>query len=674
MSVGKIGAFQLDSDNWTLYVERLEQYFVVNNVKEELKVPTLITVMGGAGYELLVTLCTPEKPASKKFDDLVKIMCNHLQPKPSILAERYTFRKRKQAQGESIAEYIAELRRLSKHCGFGESLQESLRDQLVCGLSNDTIRQRLFAEEDLAFDKALRLAVAIEAAELNAALVEGREGQVGKSNASEGTACNAVGTRTQNRQQAVAAGQSRGSMTGTSTGSGGGAGGGLRTSGQRSSAVTRTPYVNVRTGASKSADQCGVCGRDHDAKFCKFKNYVCRVCNQPGHLKKMCPRQQGTSQNVRTYNSEVHEFVKQEYTDGSSDEVIVDLYNFDSLDRLCGPIEVEVSIDGSVVTMEADTGCLISCISYELYKKLFSHIPLCKHNLVMSYYTGETVRPIGKISPVVRYKKKTCKSLDLYVIANGRKPLVGRRWLHEFGIVLKEVSCNDLKCNLPFTIESLSSRYSEVFAEGLGRYTGGEVSLYVREGARPVYMRARPLAYALREPVERALDQLVADGVITPVETSDWATPIVPVVKSDGTIRVCGDFKLTLNKCLEVDRFPLPKVEDLLAKLGGGEKFTKIDLSQAYAQFVLDKESQKYAVINTHRGLFRYERLVYGLSSSPGIFQRKLEQMFADIPRVGVFLDDVIISGRNDQEHLETLHKVLQRLQHYGLKIKKSKC
>ncbi|XP_061707408.1 uncharacterized protein K02A2.6-like [Cydia pomonella] len=217
-------------------------------------------------------------------------------------------------------------------------------------------------------------------------------------------------------------------------------------------------------------------------------------------------------------------------------------------------------------------------------------------------------------------------------------------------------------------------RYSEVFAEGLGRYTGGEVSLRVREGARPVFLRARPLAYALREPVERALDQLERDGVITPVDSSDWATPIVPVVKTDGTIRVCGDFKSTLNKCLEVDRFPLPRVEDLLTKLNGGEKFTKIDLSQAYAQFVLDERSRAYTVINTHRGLYRYNRLIYGLSSSPGIFQRKLEQMFADLPGVGVFLDDVILTGKNDQEHIETLHKVLDRLQKFGLKIKKEKC
>lgn len=94
-------------------------------------------------------------------------------------------------------------------------------------------------------------------------------------------------------------------------------------------------------------------------------------------------------------------------------------------------------------------------------------------------------------------------------------------------------------------------------------------------------------------------------------------------------------------------------------------------MSQAYAQLCLSDESKKYTVINTHRGLFKYNRLIYGLSSSPGIFQRTIEQIFADIPKVGVFLDDVILTGRDDKEHLEILHRVLQRLQDYGLKIKK---
>ncbi|KAG6456673.1 hypothetical protein O3G_MSEX009872 [Manduca sexta] len=218
----------------------------------------------------------------------------------------------------------------------------------------------------------------------------------------------------------------------------------------------------------------------------------------------------------------------------------------------------------------------------------------------------------------------------------------------------------------------MSSRFCEVFKEGLRRFTGGPVGFQLRDGARPVFMRARPLAYALREPVERALDQMVRDGILTPVATSDWATPIVPVMKKDGTVRVCADFKSTLNKCLEVDHYPVPRVEDLLAKLHGGQKFTKLDLSQAYAQFELN-ESKKYTVINTHKGLFRFNRLIYGLASSPGIFQRKLEHLFADMP-VGVFLDDLIITGVDDRSHLATLYEVFERLQKYGLRIKKEKC
>lgn len=107
-------------------------------------------------------------------------------------------------------------------------------------------------------------------------------------------------------------------------------------------------------------------------------------------------------------------------------------------------------------------------------------------------------------------------------------------------------------------------------------------------------------------------------GVLTPVQRSDWATPIVPVVKKNGNIRICADYKLTLNRVLEIDRYPLPRVEDLLVKLHGGQHFSKIDLSQAYPQLVLD-DTKKYTVINTHKGLFVYNRLVYGLSSSPGI-------------------------------------------------------
>ncbi|KAI5633133.1 hypothetical protein NE865_14146 [Phthorimaea operculella] len=106
MSIGKLETFDVRGGNWSQYVERMEEFFNVNKVEEEMKVSTLITVIGAECYELLVNLCTPKKPKEKSFKELSLLLENHLQPQPSILAERYKFRNRKQEHGESIADYV----------------------------------------------------------------------------------------------------------------------------------------------------------------------------------------------------------------------------------------------------------------------------------------------------------------------------------------------------------------------------------------------------------------------------------------------------------------------------------------------------------------------------------------------------------------------------------------
>ena len=90
------------------------------------------------------------------------------------------------------------------------------------------------------------------------------------------------------------------------------------------------------------------------------------------------------------------------------------------------------------------------------------------------------------------------------------------------------------------------------------------------------------------------------------VTTSNWAAPIVPVPKSDGQLRLCGDYKVTINPYLEVDKYPLPKPEDLFTTLVGGQRFTKLDLRHAYQQMELDTDSRELVTINTHKGLYRY--------------------------------------------------------------------
>ena len=136
-----------------------------------------------------------------------------------------------------------------------------------------------------------------------------------------------------------------------------------------------------------------------------------------------------------------------------------------------------------------------------------------------------------------------------------------------------------------------------------------------------------------------------------------------------------SSFVLTQERtCLIVDQYPTPRPSDLFSTLAGGQKFSELDLSDAYNQLKLDPERQKYLVINTHKGLFRFCRLPLGVSCAPAIFQRVLNYVLADLKGITVFFDDVLVTGSSDAEHLQNLSAVFQRLKQQGLRLKKNKC
>ena len=178
--------------------------------------------------------------------------------------------------------------------------------------------------------------------------------------------------------------------------------------------------------------------------------------------------------------------------------------------------------------------------------------------------------------------------------------------------------------------------------------------------------------------MEQELDRLEEAGVIVPTQHSDCAAPIVPVVKTNGSVRICGDYKLTANTATKTESYPLPRIEDLFASLAGGKVFSKLDLSHAYLQLPVAEESQPLLTVNTHKGLYHYLRLPFGVSSAPAIFQRTMETLLQDLHHVCVcvcvYLDDILITGRSQQEHLKNLEEVLKRLEEAGMRLKQEKC
>ncbi|KAL6463598.1 hypothetical protein MHYP_G00279890 [Metynnis hypsauchen] len=337
-------------------------------------------------------------------------------------------------------------------------------------------------------------------------------------------------------------------------------------------------------------------------------------------------------------------------------------------------ILIRPEVEGVSINMELDTGAAVSLISEELYRDKLAHVRLCNTSMVLKTYTGEMMAPEGVIKVRVKLNKQRVR-LPLYVVKGNEPALFGREWLRRIRLnwsEIKTVRCvhkSDVE-----TLETLLKRHANVFKEGLGTVKDFQATLTLKPDQQPKFLRARVVPYALRSKVEAELERLQNQGVISPVKFSEWATPIVPVIKKSGGVRICGDFKVTVNPALCAEYYPLPRIEDVFASLAGGQCFSKLDLSHAYLQVPVSEKSRQYLTITTHKGLFVYNRLPFGITSSPSIFQRVMDQVLQGLPNVHCFLDDILVTGTNDVQHLKNLGAVLSRLEEFGLRVQQEKC
>ncbi|XP_025262542.1 uncharacterized protein K02A2.6-like [Camponotus floridanus] len=268
---------------------------------------------------------------------------------------------------------------------------------------------------------------------------------------------------------------------------------------------------------------------------------------------------------------------------------------------------------------------------------------------------GHPMHTIGFFNASLGYKDCMIKA-QVIVLDRPETALLSSQAIDELGLITYDTGVvGNLQTMNTITVNSFHKQFTELFSSSTGECTKMTVHLRLKPDAKPKHIPRRPIALALEEPVNEELDRLVKNGILTPVDFSEWAALIVVAHYSTG-----------LNDALDAEDYPIPEIEELIAKLRGSSIFSQLDLSDAYFHLRLDEESKKLTTINIHRGLFAYNRLVFGLKPAPAIFQRTLEQALTGIPGVLVYLDDILIYGQERTEHDTRLHAVLNRLQEWA--------
>ncbi|XP_046868537.1 uncharacterized protein K02A2.6-like [Drosophila willistoni] len=300
---------------------------------------------------------------------------------------------------------------------------------------------------------------------------------------------------------------------------------------------------------------------------------------------------------------------------------------------------ITVQFNGKSCNFEVDSGSDVTMMTLRTYDRIWptNKPKVYNYDPWFSDYQHNPIQILGVFDVSIHYNGRNIDNLLVIVTKSGCSDLLGINWFDPLGISIKGIH----SVGSDVQIAGILNKFEHLFSTELGCYTGPPVILNIDATVPPVRLPPCRIPYALKGLVEEELDRQCKQGILKPVEYSDWATPIVPVIKKDGSIRICGDYKSTLNKAVKPHCHQIPAINTLLASIEGGSIFAKIDLAQAYQQLVVDENSSLLQTISTHKGAFKVTRLQFGISSAPGIFQSCIENVVQNISGVLPYFDDI---------------------------------